>query len=694
MRNIKHLKGTVILLGFLLSCGQNVNNSGGSKKDTINANDRSILIDGTSDTKSDINNNELHDTNYQIDINQNCKTGEKRCTKTEELLVCNENHRWDITDCLAKGLVCSNGKCTKCHPGEKSCKNNAAAVCKDDGSGWDTTPCGDKICVNGACMKCVPDSLTCKGEKVVKCSSDGSSEEVIKDCDPVHTGNHCWQGKCVSPCKQSGKFGTNVGCIYWAVDLDQKGKNPYNHEDSAQNSPFAVVIGNTSTTITATVRIYKEGNVVKTVQVPPSQSKPIYLPPYNITGTMLGKRAWRIESDLPVVAYQFNPLENVDVYSNDASMLIPQGSLGSEYIVVNYPQSWENLSTYVTIIGVSKDPTHVTITPAADIKAGNGVMPLEANKTYKFTLNYGDVLNLETNKVGADLTGTTIKADKEIAVFAGAACANVPFSECVNGKCTFQTDMSCGYNGCELIGYCDHLEQQLMPIESLGKTYVISKTYQRGKAGDIVRIMASEDNTQITITPDNIKVPVLNKGDKFDFEIMHDVIISANRPIEVAQFLEGSEAPDPDEQCVGNLEMGGTYPCSNIVVGDCFCEHSKKYCKKDSDCDTDDAKIGDPTFILSIPTRGYKTKYTFLVPGKYTNNYLNIIAPSDTTIKLDDNTIDPSKFRKVGDFIVAVLEIKEGSHIISGNKPFGIIVYGWDEDVSYGYPGGGKIIYR
>ncbi len=621
-----------------------------------------------------------------------CTPGQKQCTKTEESMVCNADGKWQKVDCLAQGKVCFNGGCAVCHGGEPACQNNAAAVCKPDGSGWETTPCGDKVCVNGKCLDCVPGQMTCKGDKVMKCSADGGSMSLVQDCDPVHTGKHCWMGRCISPCEENAKLGTNAGCKYWAVDLDQKGKNPYNHEDSAQDSPFAVVIGNTSKNSTATVRIYKAGALFKTLQVPPSRSTPVYLPPYNVTGSMKGQRAWQIVTDLPVVAYQFNPLENVDVYSNDASMLIPEASLGASYMVVSYPQSWADLSSYVTVIGVTGTPVHVTVIPAADIKAGNGVPAMQAGQTYKFTLNSGEVLNLETHKVGADLTGTLVKADHKVAVFAGSACANVPFSECKDGKCTFQNDYTCGYNGCELVGYCDHLEQQIVPVESLGKKYVVSKTFQRGKAGDLVRVLATHDHTTVTVTPPVAQVPELAAGEKYDFEIHKDVVIEADYPIAVAQFLEGSEAPDPDEQCVGNLQMGGTYPCSNIVVGDCFCEHSKKYCEKDKDCDTDDAGIGDPTFILTVPVSGFRPKYTFLVPGKYAKNYLNIIAAKGASITLDGKQLDPSMFRVTGDYAIGVMEIREGSHFISGSRAFGIVVYGWDKDVSYGYPGGARIL--
>jgi hypothetical protein len=63
---------------------------------------------------------------------------------------------------------------------------------------------------------------------------------------------------------------------------------------------------------------------------------------------------YHIQSTVPIIAYQFNPLENVNVYSNDASMLIPTNSCGSKYIVLNWKERKGPLRTYFSVVAVKE----------------------------------------------------------------------------------------------------------------------------------------------------------------------------------------------------------------------------------------------------------------------------------------------------------------------------------------------------
>ena len=100
------------------------------------------------------------------------------------------------------------------------------------------------------------------------------------------------------------------------------------------------------------------------------------------THTALTRHAYRIHSTFPVVAYQFNPLENVNVFSNDASLLKPTEALtpiGDElepaYVALGWPQTIANssdpdtnfspqnpvsLRAFLTLVGTTPN-THVRV---------------------------------------------------------------------------------------------------------------------------------------------------------------------------------------------------------------------------------------------------------------------------------------------------------------------------------------------
>src|SRR5262249_37874351 len=97
------------------------------------------------------------------------------------------------------------------------------------------------------------------------------------------------------------------------------------------------------------------------------------------TNTALTRHAFRVRSDFPVVAYQFNPLDNVNVFSNDASLLKPaeavrplSNQMADAYLALGWPQTIAatddpdtnfdpnnpiNLRAFLTLVGTSKGTT-------------------------------------------------------------------------------------------------------------------------------------------------------------------------------------------------------------------------------------------------------------------------------------------------------------------------------------------------
>lgn len=626
-----------------------------------------------------------------------CVPGSIKCHKNE-VHECSEDGKslLSVTPCEEK--VCYEGQCLTCKPGSADCETaNMARLCRLDGSGWDYTDCKDLKCVSGICAFCIPGFKRCEGTKVYQCQADAASFVEVEDCDTNNTGKKCHLGMCIQMCELNAKFHTNQGCEYWAIDMDN-----YHDTDPSrdgQNSPYALVVSNTDPEYRALVTIYQWDGQVKQIEAPPMTATPIFLPPYNIEGGQKAKRVWRLSSTLPIVAYQFNPLENVGVYSNDASLLLPTNVLGKRYMVLSWPtlpgvnEAGQLLASNFAVVGVEPKKTKVKIKVTARTLSGPGVPEIPKGGTYETELDQFEVLNLEAADYFGDLTGSTIEADGRVAVFAGHVCAFVPLSRCKSGKCSYDPTEPCVTDtDCPFIMACDHMEEQLQPLSAWSDNYVVGRLWPRGNAPDIVRVLAAEDNTHVTVVGANIVIPVLNSGMYHEFEITNNIEVHADKPILVGQFMEGQDAPGSAHN--GCYDMLGS-PCDPKNPFGCECYDDTgfpigKSCVDDTACSPGDANIGDPSFIVGVPTKQFRKEYVFLVPIKYKSNYVNITAEPGSTVILDGKTVAASEFKPIsgGSWAVARLPLEAGSHTLSSDKNVGIVVYGWDRYVSYGYPGG------
>ncbi len=626
-----------------------------------------------------------------------CEPHSVSCVNNE-VKVCDDTGYAYVQEFPCGDLVCVEGECLVCRPGQRECTpQNQTKVCRADGSGWDLNPCGEQKCIDGACLNCVPLSKKCVGTQVHRCTEDGSHYEFLEDCDTEKTGKLCHLGLCVKLCEYNEKFKTNLGCEYYAIDMDQfDDKDPL--DPWGPNAPFAVVISNTTEGFTATVVVSRDGNLVKQVSAPPRQATIIGLDPLNIVGTTKAKLVYRIQSNLPIVAYQFNPLENVGVYSNDASLLLPVNALGKRYMVLAWPSigynsAFQMLASNFAVVGVREEPTPVRITVTAKTLAGGGVPALGAGQTWETTLARGEVLNIEAAEQFGDLTGSIVEAEDKVAVFAGHVCANAPISNCVSGKCSYDPTYLCSVQSdCPSICCCDHIEEQLPPLSAWGRRYVVPRSWPRGKAPDVVRILAAEDGTHVTVTPAVTSVPVLNAGQFHEFEISDHVEVTADKQVLVGQYLEAQDAPGAAHANCVDTWTGE--PCEKVLEPKiCHCydvltETLGASCTTQAQCSPNDANIGDPSFIIAVPVEQFRKEYVFLVPTKYASNYLAVVAPAGANVTLDGAPVGQFVSVGSGTYKVARMPIAEGSHVVSADDNVGIVVYGWDWYVSYGYPGG------
>ncbi len=642
-----------------------------------------------------------------------CAPAARGCDPLGRPQVCTADAVWAVLAACGDGQRCDAGDCVDhlaCEMGQSRCGDESTLqICNDARSGWDDVPCEGTCRMTGdaaTCddVSCLPGERVCNGDQVVLvCNEAGTQFDFSQRCDGGRTGKQCDGGECVPLCILSEKVKTNVGCDYWAADLDNAFVPGGSGFLDAAAAPYAVVVSNPHPDFTAEVSIYEKDGAdadlvtVQSALVPPLGLQVFLLPRRDADGTVQAYRAYRVRSSIPIVAYQFNPLDNEDVFSNDASLLLPSHVLGDRYLIMTREQTFDRLRGYLTVIGIDEEPTTVRVTVTAPTQPGVGGIPaLMPGDTFETTLHAFEVLNIETHAPGADLTGSLVEADAHVVVFGGSEAANVPntnhcigrdANHCVEvdevtgeGVCEYDRtapcrgDDECGgvceydptvpcednydCNDANLNTCCaDHLEQQLFPIATWGRHYIGTKSYDRGLENDYWRILAAEDDTKVETVPPQAIIPTLDAGKWFEFGSREHFEIISDKPIMVGQFLASEQAPNPNLRDI--IEEG-------------------------------DAGIGDPAFILAVPVEQFRGDFVFLAPDKYALDYVSVIAPVGAQVFFDEVPI-PVSWEPVGEgdtWHIARFPIGDGVHFIQSDLPLSVIVYGYDQYVSYGYPGG------
>ncbi|MCW5803679.1 MAG: IgGFc-binding protein [Deltaproteobacteria bacterium] len=530
-----------------------------------------------------------------------------------------------------------------CAEGALHCNGNTLQTCTG-GAFVDTETC-PQVCTDGfGCTVCVPNTGTCNGDEGHACDATGSGF-IDTTCDP-RQGMTCdgATGQCTGPCAPQNLGNSYIGCEYFPTVTGNMVSANYN---------FAVAVANTSA-LDATVHV--EGGALATpvtFTVAPNSVKVQTLPWHpalklcmgaswsncsggvQADGALAVKGAYHLRSSQPITVYQFNPLEyflpaaGENSFSNDASLLLPTNVWRNDY----FTASWQNtagVNPGLMAVTARFDGTQITILPKASTLASAGAPALTAGVPQVVTLNAGDVLEVATRT--GDLTGTRVMSDKPVQVIGGHYCANVP----------------------DNIGFCDHIEESMFSIDSLGRRYVISApavtTIPSGKV-HVVRIIATAPNTSVTYDPPQAGAPtaIANAGDFIEIpNTTASFVIEADQKVLVAQYMEGQNAG------------GGT---------------------------------GDPAMALAVPVEQFRTSYLFHAPTNYESNYVDVTAPMGATVMLDGIPLGFTPIGTTGLGFVRVFPLmggpaNDGNHGISGDMPFGISVYGYGQFTSYWYPGG------
>jgi hypothetical protein len=88
-----------------------------------------------------------------------------------------------------------------------------------------------------------------------------------------------------------------------------------------------------------------------------------------------------------------------------------------------------------------------------------------------------------------------------------------------------------------------------------------------------------------------------------------------------------------------------------------------------------------------------RTNYVFLAPNRYAQDFVTIAAPSEAAVSLDGNSVYLMPQRLGGPIGVTSwnslrVPISDGYHELDCSLPCSVMVHGYDQYVSYGYPGG------
>ena len=495
-------------------------------------------------------------------------------------------------------------------------------VCADDCLTYEIEPCAKgQICLDGVCIEelCTPGATNCADEQnYVVCDDDGQNWGEPQPCE---ANEGCLAGECVLLCELVKGTPSSIGCSFVANRMDNFGSN----------AGDSVVVGNTSETQSAKVQFYFTANNSNTEK---SQGGPIDIAPgmthvFTMNNMPMDKvsrlrqgGSYRIESDIPIIAYQHSPIGQD--FTNDASMLLPEHALKQNYVLASYKASLSGFADYFNVIAL-EDDTLVEWTPTANTIAGSGVASVKAGATGSVMMNRHDTLQVRGAAL-VDLSGTQVSADKPIWVVSAVECVNVPAG----------------------VSYCDHIEEQMLPLDYWGKKYVGAPSPKRGSEDHHWRIFGGADGVTVSTDPVQPGTPfTLDKGQ------FKDLVVSTG-----TAFIFAGDGPFLPVQYLESQNSG--------------------------------AKTGDPSMYQMVPVEQFLSRYAFVTGTSYPLHYAQIIRPLGAAdVSIDGVVV--GGYYSVGDFEVADVKISEGAHLATGDDPFGIVGLGYSGATSYAYPGGMRL---
>ncbi|XP_066297901.1 IgGFc-binding protein-like, partial [Branchiostoma lanceolatum] len=213
-----------------------------------------------------------------------------------------------------------------------------------------------------------------------------------------------------------------------------------------------------------------------------------------------------VTADTEVIVYGVNKRS----HSTDGFLGLPVDVLGNEYYVASYtPLSPSEFG----IFGVYDQTTVTVIFKSPTVYQGQSYA---TGSSITFTLDRFDAVQFQS---GSDPTGSHIVSDKPVSVMSGSRCINVPVG----------------------VTACDHVVEHIPPVSTWGERFVTVPLAVR-TGGDIFRIVASEDGTDVDVT--GLPAHSMNSGEFWELDIPSNSYrsITSTAPIMLLQYSKGQSA--------------------------------------------------------------------------------------------------------------------------------------------------------
>lgn len=270
------------------------------------------------------------------------------------------------------------------------------------------------------------------------------------------------------------------------------------------------------------------------------------------------RTGFRITSDFPItVVYEFiSSGNNPETYS-----LKGQNGVGYEF-VTPFQTLWNNknlgagkIQPYsIFSVCALQNNTTVWLTPRCDIIGHS------AGVTFSVVLNSGQVYTAQNvtqieNVVGSNLSGSIVTSDKPVTVTVS--------DDSVNPS---------GGGGCY-----DLQGDQIVPVDVIGKEYIINKGFLNSGSNESMFIVAKDNFTTVSINDGTVTTVLLNQGDTKQYSITQGLThVMSDKPVYVIHMsgygCELGEAIIPPLNCSGSDQISFTRTNSQSFLLNILCK--------------------------------------------------------------------------------------------------------------------------